>query len=216
MPKQARQEATRRIGERIRQRRLALDYQQKELAQKLGVTSATVSQWERGDTRPKGEHLVALTKILDVTSTWIITGEHGRRNSTEHAHLQALPILRTQDISEDWSATPGLRGVGTRVTAADSGPDGLCIICPDDAMTNPASDKSVPPEAMLILNVSRKWRSQDFVVANTRRAGPVFRRIINDGSRVFLRALNEGYADIPFENDDSVLGVVVRAEIDLN
>ena len=50
----------------VRQLRLAKGIQQKELAIEIGVTSATVSDWEHGRKNPSGERLRKLAEFFDV------------------------------------------------------------------------------------------------------------------------------------------------------
>ena len=50
----------------VRQLRLAKGIQQKELAIEIGVSSATVSDWEHGRKNPSGERLRKLAEFFDV------------------------------------------------------------------------------------------------------------------------------------------------------
>jgi len=50
--------------EAIRRRRLLT---QKELAEKVGVSWQTISEWERGNMQPRMKHVRALCAALDVT-----------------------------------------------------------------------------------------------------------------------------------------------------
>lgn len=63
-------------GQRIKNRRLALKLTQKELAKKVGVAHVTISQWERGDTSPRGDRLLSLAEALGCDAAWILRGIH--------------------------------------------------------------------------------------------------------------------------------------------
>ncbi len=52
-------------GKQITQRRNALDYTQRELADKVGVTQKTISKFENGLEEPKVTLLVLLAKALE-------------------------------------------------------------------------------------------------------------------------------------------------------
>ncbi|HEX8930011.1 MAG TPA: helix-turn-helix transcriptional regulator [Actinomycetota bacterium] len=52
------------LSEAIRAARRRAGLSQAELAAALGVRQSSVSQWERGSTRPSTDHLLALTSIL--------------------------------------------------------------------------------------------------------------------------------------------------------
>jgi HTH-type transcriptional regulator/antitoxin HipB len=55
------------LSEAIRAARRRAGLSQAELAAALGVRQSSVSQWERGSTRPSTGHLLALTSILRTT-----------------------------------------------------------------------------------------------------------------------------------------------------
>lgn len=50
------------IGERIQARRKAAKMSQPDLGRAVGVSKVSVSQWESGDTSPKGETLLKLAR----------------------------------------------------------------------------------------------------------------------------------------------------------
>jgi transcriptional regulator with XRE-family HTH domain len=55
------------LSEAIRAARRRAGLSQAELAAALGVRQSSVSQWERGSTRPSTDHLLALTSVLHTT-----------------------------------------------------------------------------------------------------------------------------------------------------
>jgi transcriptional regulator with XRE-family HTH domain len=55
------------LSEAIRAARRRAGLSQAELAAALGVRQSSLSQWERGSTRPSTDHLLALTSILRTT-----------------------------------------------------------------------------------------------------------------------------------------------------
>lgn len=52
------------IGSRIKELRFQYGLTQKELAQKIHVTSTAISQWEREETEPKMKHIAKIAKFL--------------------------------------------------------------------------------------------------------------------------------------------------------
>jgi len=62
------------IHERIKSQRLVHGLTQESLAKKLGINRVSISQWERGDTSPKGNNLVRLAEILGVKPEWLLFG----------------------------------------------------------------------------------------------------------------------------------------------
>lgn len=59
------------IGERIKQLRESKKLTQNKLAKLVGVSPSAVSQWENGDTEPRGKNLHKLTQTLDTTIEWL-------------------------------------------------------------------------------------------------------------------------------------------------
>ena len=61
------QEANRILGAKIHAARRKASLSQEALAEELGVKQSSVSQWERGHTRPSLAHLVPLATALGVS-----------------------------------------------------------------------------------------------------------------------------------------------------
>lgn len=64
------------IGYRISTRRKQLNYTQEQIAEKMDVSIQMVSNLERGNKAIKIENLIKLCTILDVSSDYILTGNH--------------------------------------------------------------------------------------------------------------------------------------------
>ncbi|MFM2476395.1 S24 family peptidase [Celerinatantimonas sp. MCCC 1A17872] len=101
------------IGERIRRVRNELKLTQKDIAKSIGVSAASVTQWERGDTTPKGSNLIALCKKLKVDPSWLQTGKGEKTAAMPNAEL--LGNMQVWDSStplgEDEVAIPFLTEV---------------------------------------------------------------------------------------------------------
>ncbi|MCB1619587.1 MAG: helix-turn-helix domain-containing protein [Thiothrix sp.] len=69
------------IGSRIRQRRKELKLTQKELARRVGVTDAAVSNWESGKNELSGDSLVLVSAELLVSPVWLQTGKGSKEQS---------------------------------------------------------------------------------------------------------------------------------------
>lgn len=66
---------TKKIGHFIAESRKAKGYTQEILAQKLGVTSKTISRWENGNYMPDISLLKPLSEILDISLNELLSGE---------------------------------------------------------------------------------------------------------------------------------------------
>ena len=64
------------LASRIKAARIALGMKKVELARAAGVTPGAVTQWENGTVANlRGEVLVAVSRVLKVSSTWLNTGK---------------------------------------------------------------------------------------------------------------------------------------------
>lgn len=61
--------------ERLRRRREALGLKQADIKRALGVSNATASDWEAGNTCPRGDNLTRLCRYLAVTPDWLLYGK---------------------------------------------------------------------------------------------------------------------------------------------
>ncbi len=76
--------------------RQSFGWSQMTVAQKLGVSKQTVSNWENGYAQPSVEMVIALAEIFDVSTDYILGRESGRSINVEGlpdeivAHFTAL------------------------------------------------------------------------------------------------------------------------------
>lgn len=75
-----------RIGNRITKARKKLNLNQKELADKCGITEATLSRYENGLREPKSEIVVKMADVLNVTTDYLL----GRNDNQQME--KGLPI----------------------------------------------------------------------------------------------------------------------------
>lgn len=93
------------LAGRIRSRRDELGMTQRQLAEALGVSIQSVSDWERGVSRP-WENLAALAKRLEVSTDWILTGDS----------LLEIPSARVSVGKQKTSAIPDAPDIARIVT----------------------------------------------------------------------------------------------------
>lgn len=62
------------LGERIASLRTRLGWSQAELARRLHISPSTVGMYEQGRREPSVEMLVALSRALDVSMDFLLTG----------------------------------------------------------------------------------------------------------------------------------------------
>ena len=60
------------LGERIKELRSAVGWNQVELSKRLGVTKQTISNWENENIQPSIEMLIRLSAIFHVTTDYLL------------------------------------------------------------------------------------------------------------------------------------------------
>lgn len=83
------------IHERIKAQRKRVGMTQVDLAKIVGVARVSLTQWENGDTSPKGENLLKLSRALSVSPDWLVTGKE-----SDAPVPGALPVTVWDDISD--------------------------------------------------------------------------------------------------------------------
>ncbi|GAA5104505.1 helix-turn-helix transcriptional regulator [Orbus sasakiae] len=86
------------LGDRIKQARLAAGLTQPDIAQKLAVSKAAVSKWEKGDNTPK--ELDRLAKLLQVDLNWLRTGKGNmQQHTTTLNEIKGIPVDEWDDVT---------------------------------------------------------------------------------------------------------------------
>lgn len=83
--------STMSIGERIKGRREQRGLTQKDLASALQVSAQAVSKWERGENAPDIALLVELTRLLGVSTDWLL-GVHATPRDLFEASILVVDI----------------------------------------------------------------------------------------------------------------------------
>lgn len=81
------------LGERIHQLRSARGWSQVDLAKQLSVTKQTVSNWENDNIQPSIEMLIRLSRILGVTTDYLLGLEQIPRLDIEGLSKEAVAHL---------------------------------------------------------------------------------------------------------------------------
>lgn len=78
------------ISDRIKRRRKELKLTQKELATFIGISAASVTQWELGYTSPSGKNLWKLSEILKCEVDWLLYGKEKPQPESNAEWLGAI------------------------------------------------------------------------------------------------------------------------------
>lgn len=85
-----------KIGQFIAQCRKEKNLTQMQLAEKLHITNRAISKWETGKSLPDASIMLDLCKLLDITTTELLTGEQiAPEQVREQAEITLLELLNT-------------------------------------------------------------------------------------------------------------------------
>ena len=75
------------LSKRINELRISFGWTQVQLAQKLGVTKQTISNWENDNIQPSIDMLIKISKIFNVTTDYLLG-----LTSSNSINVDELPI----------------------------------------------------------------------------------------------------------------------------
>ncbi|MBL4820206.1 MAG: helix-turn-helix domain-containing protein [Gammaproteobacteria bacterium] len=206
-------------GGRIKSKRKELGLTQTFVSSYIGVTPPTIGQWEREETTPRGENVIKLGEVLNVSPGWIITGKHTLDAGTPSSmakEIRLVPMVTMEALHKKFQVR-NLNEQATqfRVISGTISSDSFAVQASGDAMLNPHGGPSMPDGTILIVDPTASYGDKSYVIAVSKKAGPLFRKYLVDGPHLWLKALNPDYTKLEFGRGDAVLGVVVKIETDL-
>lgn len=91
------------IGEFIAEERKALNYTQRELAEKLGVSDKTISKWECGNGLPEVSLMMPLCKELNITVNELLSGKRLQEmDYKDKAEENMVNLIKHQEYVETY------------------------------------------------------------------------------------------------------------------
>ena len=193
------------ISRRIKEKRKSLGYSQRVLADLVHVTTSAISQWEREETTPKGEHLVTLAKVLHCSVQWLV----GHINDV----CEYIEIPFYEDVKA--SAGYGVNNNCENVTSISLPKVLFKYFNINDLEAISAHGDSMEPvlnhESILVIDKS-KTQIRDGSMYVVRQDDLIRVKLISlDNSGLNLKSYNNNYADEIYDNyqDIIILGKVV-------
>jgi SOS-response transcriptional repressor LexA len=182
------------------------------LARKINVPRATINRLVSGRTPdPRASTLNAIAGYFNVSVDQLLGVQPlflDNTHSIANSHT-SIPIIEWKE-TQDWEKV-----------IAQLKPDGHF----DWVMVDPSIDQGkfairVNGESMwpqfqtntiLIIAPEKKAKNRDFVIAYVKRNDEVvFRQLIVEGRYKFLKAINNIFPTIEFEESDKIVGVVIQ------
>ncbi len=204
------------IGRRIRTLRKQKHLTLEQVGAAFGITRSAVAAWERGGARPHLKKLPALAQILDTSIEYLLNGKDETRYPGATAAASTpninshIPLLTWQQASQ-WAEI-----------ADKLEPQQIAVWFPRTPSVNPnqfalrVQGVSMEPQfqdaAIIFIDPNATPQHLDFVVVQLQGLEePVFRQLLIEGNRKFLKILNPdlpGPKLIEVKHDIVYLGVI--------
>jgi SOS-response transcriptional repressor LexA len=223
-----------KVNDRIKSARKKKGLSQDELSVFVGVSRAAISQWERGETTPRGKYLSDLATALGVTVEWLLVGsttptqpvaEIGSKaafSNTEPAVVPSgrrIPILSYVQAGhwrEMCDQAFGVDGNTEFVLAGiDVGQHAFGLWLRGNSMAPTFNEGD-----LVIIDPDESPRPGDFVIAKNGSEEATFKKyrprgIGLDGKEVFeLVPLNDDYPTLYSDRQHiEIIGVVIEHRI---
>lgn len=207
-----------------------------KLAELVGTSRQNIENLEAGEVA-QPRYLPSLAKVMGHTVEELLDPETPLREKVPPQdkdfqpvgangktagpiHVRAVPILY-EAPEGDWvnpTANFPLDGSDPmmilRYTAIDVGESGFGMYVKGDSMKNPFGSFSVPDGALIYVHSDRKAKPGNLVVVKHKDSREFdFKRLVEDGGRLYLQPLNPQFPAKPLPDDSVICGVVVHAEL---
>lgn len=169
------------LGKKIRAHRDELGLTQAELADKLGLTYSSVSQWESGRATPRTPILRQLAELFDTTVAELM-GEDAAEAAISGTS-RMVPLLGFAHMGEPCDEGNLSDEVEVPASIADAHPRGFMVHAQGGCM-----DNRFPHDALLLVDPDMEPVNGQPVLAETSDYGAVVRNYTRGRSTVMLTA----------------------------
>lgn len=169
------------LGKKIRAHRDELGLTQAELADKLGLTYSSVSQWESGRATPRTPILRQLAELFDTTVADLM-GEDAAETAISGTS-RMVPLLGFAHMGEPCDEGNLSDEVEVPASIADAHPHGFMVHAQGGCM-----DNRFPHDALLLVDPDMEPMNGQPVLAETADYGAVVRNYTRGRSTVMLTA----------------------------
>ena len=211
------------LAERIKSARIHAKLTQKALALKAGVEQPVISQLETGKNL-QSAHLPKIAHACGVSAIWLsenigqminsVAAESNVGESRQPVESYRYPVI-SWVAAGAWAEAvePYPAGFSDRYEFSEYDSKGAAfwLEVKGDSMTSPAG-QSITEGTLILVDTEAEATAGKLVIAKLPDSNEAtFKKLVNDGGRLFLKPLNPGYPIEPFDERCRIVGVVVRA-----
>lgn len=217
------------LNDRVKQARKHAGLTQSELAERIGIKQASISELERGLSR-SSSYLVQIAGACGVNPVWLAEGigkmvydqSNGDRDQVVTNVSPALQPTRYFEYPEiSWVQAGAAREAVQVLNSADckrhtsdawAGPHGFWLKVVGPSMTAPFG--TTFPEGVLILVAPDiEPMNGQYVVARTKaNHETTFKQFVMDAGQMFLKPLNPAFPTLEVDDTWEIVGTVVDAK----
>ena len=205
-------------------RAIALSGKKKgEIASLCGVANSAVTQWITGESKSlRPENLYALAKATGFRAEWLAIGEGAEKEKADSNVGEARqPVESYRYPVISWVAAgawaeavePYPAGFSDRYEFSEYDSKGAAfwLEVKGDSMTSPVG-QSITEGTLILVDTEAEVAPGKLVIAKLPDSNEAtFKKLVNDGGKLFLKPLNPAWRIEPFTEDCRIVGVVVRA-----
>ena len=211
------------LAERIKSARIHAKLTQKALALKAGVEQPVISQLETGKNL-QSAHLPKIAHACGVSAIWLsenigqminsVATESNVGESRQPVETYRYPVI-SWVAAGAWAEAvePYPAGFSDRYEFSEYDSKGAAfwLEVKGDSMTSPAG-QSITEGTLILVDTEAEVAPGKLVIAKLPDSNEAtFKKLVNDGGKLFLKPLNPGYPIEPFDEQCRIVGVVVRA-----
>ncbi|WP_018693555.1 LexA family protein [Algicola sagamiensis] len=202
------------LGQRIRERRKDKKLTQKQVGTYIGVSSVSVTQWEKDETSPRGENLYALCRVLDCNPEWLLHGK-GSPSDKPASNVAPGPELQGQYPLISWAQAENWESIDpSEKLSAKHFP--CPVECSDKTFVLKVSGVTMEPKFwegdLIFVDPLAESKHGSFVIAKVSEQGDVtFKQLIQEGGSKVLKPVNPNWPEqfVSLGDDSKIIGSVV-------
>jgi SOS-response transcriptional repressor LexA len=209
------------MSDRIRAARRAANLTQEQLGAAIGVTKSAVSHWETGNVSDiRGDLLLRAATTLGVEPEWLRNGA-GPRSAVRanfadvSSAIRRVPLISWTtagtwaDVCDSYAPGDGERMVETTARVSSTA---FALRCIGDSM-----EPTIPNGSVLIVDPNADpLPNRIVVVRQNHDAEATCKRLVRDGSKLYLKPDNPRYPILELRDDAVICGVVRQYMKDLD
>lgn len=202
-------------SKRLTEAREARAMNKTAFARAVGVSQPTVTDWENGVMRPKGDNLLKIGRVLGVSPDWLMRGIKSRAGTEPGPDIRGKVPLISWVQAGQWSEIsdqfPPGDAEGWRETTARVGAGAFALRIMGDSM-----EPTIPRGSVVVVDPSAEATNGRVVVVRQNGDNEAtIKRLVIDGGVRYLKPDNPRYPIMEMRTDAVICGVAIKVEQDL-